>query len=120
MSTGMMAGTCVILTLSNPREQIFGMLLDLGSSGILVRGLSVSSVDDWLRQIDGSREAPEGAQGLSTMFYPMHRIEKMALDEASYGAQPIHERFAVRTGLSFTQFIRDEPGAPADSTKDDG
>ncbi len=114
MNGGIVAGECVILTLGDPREQVFGMLLEIGAAGIVVRGLSVSSVDDWLRELDGGPEAIAGGVGLSTTFYPMHRVERMSLDEPSYGAPPIHERFRQRMRLSFADFIRDEGSASGD------
>jgi hypothetical protein len=105
---GISVGKCVIVYLGDPREQVFGMLVQMTSSGVVVRGLSISSVDDWLRELTPEWAEESAGYGLATTFYPMHRVEKMSLDEVSYGAPPIHERFAQRTGFAFTEFLRRE------------
>lgn len=108
---GISVGQCVIVYLADPREQVFGMLMQMAASGVVVRGLSISSVDDWLRELSPEWAEESAGYGLATTFFPMHRVEKMSLDEASYGAPPIHERFLQRTGFAFSEFIRREEEA---------
>ena len=55
--SGIDVGHCVVVYLASPREQVFGLLVQMSASGIVVRGLSVSSVDDWLREL-----SPEWAE----------------------------------------------------------
>lgn len=105
---GITVGQCVIVYLGAPREQIFGLLLEMNASGVVLRGLSVGSVDDWLRELSPEWAEASAGYGLATTFYPMHRVEKMTLDEAAYGAVPIHQRFVERTGIDFIEFIRRE------------
>ena len=106
--SGISVGHCVVVYLGNPREQIFGMLVQMNASGVVLRGLSIGSVDDWLRELSPEWAEESAGYGLATTFYPMHRVEKMSLDEPSYGAAAIHERFEQRTGFSFKEFIRRE------------
>lgn len=105
---GIAVGHCVVIYLGSPREQVFGMLLEMNASGVVVRGLSVGSVDDWLRELNPDWAEASAGYGLATTFYPMHRVEKLSLDEPSFGAPPIHERFLQRTGFTFAEFIRRE------------
>jgi hypothetical protein len=99
MSLGV--GSCVVLYLASPREQAFGLVLAMNTSGVVVRGMTLASVEDWLRGLGPDEDSALAATSLATTFYPMHRIEKISLDEPSYGTPPIHERFERRTGLSF-------------------
>lgn len=101
-------GQCVVVYLGNPREQVFGMLTQMTASGVVVRGLLVSSVDDWLRELTPEWAEISAGYGLATTFFPMHRVERISLDEPSYGAPPIHERFRQRTGLAFPEFLARE------------
>lgn len=105
---GIQVGQCVIVYLGSPREQIFGMLQEMTASGVVVRGLSIGSVDDWLRELGPDLAGVTSGHGLATTFYPMHRVEKMSLDEPSYGAPPIHVRFHQRTGVAFDAFLQRE------------
>lgn len=110
-------GEVVIAYLAAPREQVFGVVLALTSAGVVLRGISLTVVDDWLRSFSQER-GPEGAGlGLATSFYPMHRIEKVALDEPTGGVQPIQERFCERVGTTVQDFVAAE-GVARDA--DDG
>src|SRR5437773_11572763 len=68
----------VILSLQNPREKVWGVLLSINSYGITVRGIDINSFQDWTRSVANQTES----MGLSTMFFPMIRIEKVTLDES--------------------------------------
>ncbi len=92
----------VILTLHSPKEKIWGELLALTPSGITIRGVDVNSFEEVLRQI-GSGESGTGA--LATMFYPSHRVEKMALDETIGEIPSLAERFERKLGLSLLEFL---------------
>lgn len=110
-------GRAVIVHLGSPREQVFGIVLALSAAGLVLRGIALSSVEDWLRGLPRP-EAEHGVHviGLATSFYPMHRVEKVVLDEGSYGAPAIHERLSERTGLGLEDFLDAEgirlPGRP--------
>ena len=70
----------------------------------MLRGLSLSSVDDWLREVSSPEEV-EHAMGLATTFYPMHRVEKVILDEPCGPARSISGRFNDLTGLDLKEHV---------------
>ena len=68
----------MILYLQCPKEKIWGLLVSLGTAGVVVRGIDLVAFDDWMRQ---EARGEEPVLGLSTVFYPMHRVERMERDE---------------------------------------
>ena len=90
-------GSSVLLYLHSPREKVLGVLLSLQSAGIVVRGIDLAAFDDWVRQ-----EARGETPGLSlvTLFYPMHRVERMERDETLGGLEGFADRFRRETGRS--------------------
>ena len=69
----------VVISLHSPKEKLWGELVDISNAGVTLRGIDLSSFDDFVSQIlhpDGDR------MGLPTLFFPMLRIERIALDEA--------------------------------------
>lgn len=110
MIRGIDVGSVVVLYLGQPREQVFGVVMAMSPAGVVVRGIAVSSVDDWLRSFGQDEGGWLGAGlGLATTFFPMHRIERMSLDEAVGGIPPIHHRFLERTGMTVEEFVGFEP-----------
>lgn len=72
-------GEIVVLYLKEPREKMWGILLETSTSGIWFRGLELNSFEDFARQ-----EAHNGERfvGPSTIFFPYLRVEKIILDES--------------------------------------
>jgi hypothetical protein len=69
----------VVISLHTPKERLWGELMAISSSGVTLRGIDLSSFDDFVSQV----LHPEGDRmGLPTLFFPMLRIERIALDEA--------------------------------------
>ena len=101
------AGATVVVQLGSPREQVFGLLLTLDSAGLVIKGLSLPAVDDWLSELS-SVGAESATMGLATTFYPMHRVEKILLDERQGPIPAIHDRFEERTGLTLVDFVEAE------------
>jgi hypothetical protein len=98
-------GACVVAYLGTPREQIFGVVVALEVSGITMRGITLESVDDWLRELARDRGGGQTTFGLSLTFYPMHRVEKIVIDETAHGSESIRERFQRRTGIAFEEHV---------------
>lgn len=98
----MEVNTIVILSLFGPKEKIWGQLLMLNPAGVTVRGIDLNSFDDFLRQM-GDQE--ENTVGLSTVFFPMHRVERVAEDEPSGAFPSLADRFRQKVGLTIQEYL---------------
>jgi hypothetical protein len=96
------SGSLVIVHLVNPTEKLWGILLDLGMPGITLRAINVSSFDDWMAQ---AVKGEEQTLGLSTMFVPLFRIERIFLDESIGAVESYRERFRKRVGLGVERYL---------------
>jgi len=92
---GLGPGSPVVLSLQGPREKIWGVLLSVGPAGIALRGIDLAAFDDWLRQ---EARGEESLIGLTTLFYPMHRVERVEGDETIGPLVSYSDRFALEVG----------------------
>ena len=92
----------VIAHLVNPIEKFWGVLLKLDQSGLVLRGINVSSFDDWMFQVV-RHEAH--SLGLSTMFVPLFRIERIFLDEQIGEVESYRQRFEQQVGMSVEGYL---------------
>jgi hypothetical protein len=95
-------GAVVIVHLSNPTEKYWGLLQDLGVAGVTFRGISLSSFDDWMSQ---AARREDQTLGLSTLFVPLFRVERIFLDEPVGSVESYRERFARRVGVSVETYL---------------
>ena len=95
-------GSVVILHLSQPAEKYWGILEALGPAGVTLRGVNLSSFDDWLRAIL-KEEIPSLA--LTTAFYPLHRVERMSLDEPMGEVESLAQRFERLVGTTLESYL---------------
>jgi hypothetical protein len=92
----------VIVSLHTPREKVWGELLDVSTAGITMRGIDLNSFDDFIRQV----LHPEGDRvGLATLFFPMQRIERIALDEPTGSIPSMADLFERRVGRSLKDYL---------------
>jgi hypothetical protein len=89
------AGDFVLVQLVNPREKFWGILRDRDPSGVTVRGLTLDSFDGWMREI-AKREPPSFFPG--TVFFPMHRVERIFADETVGEVTSFADRFKQVVG----------------------
>jgi hypothetical protein len=89
------AGSIVIVHLSNPPEQLWGVLGDLSPAGVTLRALNVGSFEDFLAQ---AARGEEQSLGFSTMFVPLFRVERLFLDQQVGVVESYQQRFAQRVG----------------------
>jgi hypothetical protein len=87
----------VVVHCANPKERLWGVVLKMDSLGLVVRGLALESAEDWLSQHAYGSER-EVEVGPSTVFLPIHRIERVYLDESTGPVESLGERFADATG----------------------
>lgn len=91
---GIEAGSIVLVVLHSPREKCWGMLDEINAAGIFLRGIELNSFDDWVSAIAHD----EPFIGMTDMFLPMWRIERLTRDESAGGVPSLAEQFEQRTG----------------------
>jgi hypothetical protein len=90
-------GVPAVVYLHSPREKVWGILLELGPAGVALRGLDLAVFDDWMRQ---EAKGEEALIGPATIFYPMHRVERIERDETVGPIPSCADRFAREVGRS--------------------
>jgi hypothetical protein len=101
--TGIEAGEAIVVVLHSPREKCWGVLEEINAAGILLRGLDLNAFDDWTRAVAHD----EPFIGLTDLFFPMWRVERVARDEAAGGVPSLAEQFEKRTGRRVQELVRD-------------
>ncbi|HSC76974.1 MAG TPA: hypothetical protein VLB32_00305 [Candidatus Acidoferrales bacterium] len=92
----------VVISLHDPKEKIWGQLIAMTPAGVTVRGIDVNSFDDFIAQV---KNPEEGNVGLATIFYPMHRVERIALDEAKGSIPSLAQTFEHHVGRSLLDYL---------------
>ncbi len=84
------------LAIGLPRADITGF------AGITMRGVDLNSFDHFVNQING----PDSERtGLPTLFFPMTRVERIALDESSGSIPSLSEVFARKVGRPIAEYL---------------
>jgi hypothetical protein len=91
----------VILYLQSPRERYWGVVRHLDGTGIVLQGMDLDSFDAWLRQIAAGDEPVQ----LSTLFFPLLRVEKVLVDAPTGSAPSLAGQFEARVGRPLMQFL---------------
>jgi hypothetical protein len=87
-------GSMVVVTLGNPRDKFWGMILALAPEGLSMSGLELASFEDFVIMVkDGETVTP------AVVFFPMHRIERIELDLPDGNLPSLSQRFSAKTGL---------------------
>lgn len=90
-------GAVVTVYLVNPTEKFWGVLERLEPAGIVFRGISLEIFEEWVNELVRG----EGVSlGLSTLFVPLFRVERIFLDEQVGEVESYRQRFERRTGVS--------------------
>jgi hypothetical protein len=100
--TGIEAGAAVVLVLHSPREKCWGLLDEISAAGVFLRGLDLNAFDDWVHAVAND----EPFIGLTDLFFPMWRVERLARDEAAGGVPSLSEQFERRTGRSVQEMLQ--------------
>ena len=110
---GFRAWQPVVLYLHTPKEKVWGLLMSINTAGIMVRGLDLVAFEDWMRQ---EARQQETMIGLTTLFYPASRLERVELDETVGPVLSLAERFEAEVGRTVHEVVQvslPEPSAPA-------
>ena len=94
------SGEVIIIVLQNPREKLFGVLHEINSSGVFVRGIDLNYFDEWTAAIRNN----EQYLPMQDVFYPMWRVERISRDEGLNEVPSMAEQFEQRTGQSLFDF----------------
>lgn len=84
-------GTLVVIHCTNPREKHWGLLIRMDELGVVLRGLDLESVEDWLAQ---ERSGGDPLITPSTFFLPTHRVIRLDRDESGPVVAGYGDRFA--------------------------
>jgi hypothetical protein len=96
MSSKIKAGEPVVVVLHTPREKCWGLLDEINTAGVFLRGLDLNSFDDWVRSLVHD----EPFLGLTDLFFPTWRIERIVRDETEGAILSLSEQVEKRTGRS--------------------
>lgn len=98
---GIVTGSPVIVNLHSPREKIWGVLQELNAAGVFLRGIALNTFEDWLQMVvRGERNL-----GLTHVFLPMWRIERVELDESVDDIPSLAAQFYARVGLTLGEYL---------------
>jgi hypothetical protein len=90
----------VLVTLNSPREKYWGAVIAISAAGISLRGIDLHSFEDFARQIKNGEEVQP-----NSVFFPMHRVERMELDARNGEIPSMQERFANKAGKDFAALV---------------
>ena len=101
-------GAFVIVTLSNPREKFWGVILELSGQGLSLRGVDLAAFEDLVAMIKAGDPFTSGV-----VFFPMHRVERVELDLPEGNIRSLAERFQEKTGQDAGKILSSEFLVPA-------
>jgi len=90
----------VLVTLNSPREKYWGSVIAISPAGISLRGIDLHSFEDFARQVKNGEEVQP-----NSVFFPMHRVERMELDARNGEIPSMQERFATKAGKEFAALV---------------
>jgi hypothetical protein len=93
----------VIVSLHSPKERIWGEVVELTTAGVTVRGIDLNSFEDFIQEV---RDPETEGIGLPTLFFPMQRVERIALDERRGSVPSLAETFAQRVGRTLSEYLQ--------------
>lgn len=99
-------GSIVTVHLVQPAEKFWGILYQVDPAGVIFRGISIDSFEDWLKEL---RQGEEVGLGLATIFVPLFRVERIYLDEPVGGVESLGQRFARKIGISAEEYFGKAP-----------
>jgi hypothetical protein len=101
----MVPGQLVLITLNNPKEKFWGIMLSLNPAGVSARGVDLQSLDDFAQLVKSGQSATAGV-----VFFPMHRVQRIEADERNGELPSVAEQFRAKTGVDVTRlFAEPEP-----------
>ena len=84
----------IVAVLHSPREKLWGVLREINTAGIYLRGIDLNTYDEFIR----ATRAGESIYGLGEQFVPMWRVEKISLDEPDGDIPALYQQLEEKTG----------------------
>jgi hypothetical protein len=109
--TRLKPGAPVVVVLHNPPQNYWGVLDEISSAGVFLRGLDLNAFDDWLHALVHD----EPFIGIGNLFFPMWRVERISKDEAGAGIPSLFEQALQRAGDKVTELFEIESSVPDES-----
>lgn len=106
----MKPGEIVLVNLVSPREKFWGVLHETSPAGVTVRGLALDALDSWMREVAGGGEPSFFP---ATVFFPLHRVERLFADESLGEMDSYAERFRALVGKDVRDFLSWPPNVAA-------
>lgn len=92
----------IVISLHSPKERIWGELIEISAAGVTMRGIDLNSFEDFIHE---ARRPESEPLGLPTIFFPMVRVERIALDEERGGVPSLADTFAKRMGRTLLEYL---------------
>jgi len=92
----------VVVSLHSPKEKVWGELVMISPAGVTMRGVSLDSFEEFVRQ---ARDPDGESIGLPTIFFPMVRVERIALDERQGSVWSMADLFEQKVGCSLPAYL---------------
>ena len=99
----MKPGEIVLVHLVAPREKFWGVLQGTSPSGVTVRGIALDAFETWARDVARGREMSTFP---ATVFFPLHRVDRVFADETSGEVESYAERFRGIVGEDVRRHLR--------------
>ncbi|HZD94163.1 MAG TPA: hypothetical protein VE133_07910 [Candidatus Sulfotelmatobacter sp.] len=98
----MNSGQLVLVTLHNPREKFWGVILAITPAGVSLRGVDLQSMEDFSQQVkSGESTTP------TVVFFPMHRVQRIEVDGRNGDLPSLADQFAAKTGMDVRKYFQE-------------
>jgi hypothetical protein len=94
----------VLVHLCEPKEQFWGKLVKLFEAGVVLRGINAQDIQRFKFQFLKDEQAIQ----VHTIFYPMRRIQAIALDEPVGNVPSVIQEVEKLSGLNRTELFDDD------------
>ena|SRR5688572_9826736 len=98
---GIRKGCAILIVLHSPREKTWGILGEITSGGVFLRGLDLNSFDDWMQAVVHG----EPFIGFGDLFFPMWRVERISRNESTAELPSLCEQVERRTGRPIAELV---------------
>jgi len=96
------SGQLVLVSLHNPSEKFWGLMLSLDPAGVNVCGVDLQSLDDFATLVKWG-----DAVSASVVFFPMHRVQRIEEDNSNGELPSLAEQFRTMTGVDVRRFFQE-------------